>query len=39
MLMGDELRLEQVVQNLIQNAIKYSPLGGTVVVQVERQAT
>jgi len=37
MLLGDELRLEQVVQNLIQNAIKYSPIGGTVAVLVERQ--
>jgi PAS domain S-box-containing protein len=37
MLLGDELRLEQVVQNLIQNAIKYSPLGGPVTVLVERQ--
>ena len=36
MLLGDELRLEQVVQNLIQNAIKYSPGGGTVAVLVER---
>jgi signal transduction histidine kinase len=34
---GDELRLEQVVQNLIQNAIKYSPNGGAVTVRVERQ--
>jgi signal transduction histidine kinase len=38
MLLGDDLRLEQVVQNLIQNAIKYSPGGGTVTVQVERLA-
>jgi PAS domain S-box-containing protein len=39
MLRGDELRLEQVVQNLIQNAIKYSPNGGTVAVLVELQGT
>jgi signal transduction histidine kinase len=36
MLLGDELRLEQVVQNLIQNAIKYSPSGGAITVLVER---
>jgi PAS domain S-box-containing protein len=37
---GDALRLFQVVQNLVQNAIKYSPTGGTVEVQVEpRDAT
>ena len=37
MIDGDELRLEQVVQNLIGNAIRYSPGGGTVLVRVERR--
>jgi PAS domain S-box-containing protein len=34
---GDELRLEQVIQNLLQNAIKYSPDGGPVAVTMARQ--
>jgi signal transduction histidine kinase len=37
---GDGLRLEQVVQNLVHNAVKYSPDGGEVVVEVfVREAT
>jgi signal transduction histidine kinase/integral membrane sensor domain MASE1 len=38
MVNGDELRLEQVLDNLVQNAIKYSPGGGRVTVCIERQS-
>jgi len=33
---GDALRLEQVMFNLLQNAIKYSPDGGPIQVEVTR---
>ncbi len=35
----DPLRLEQVVSNLVSNAIKYSPDGGTVQVAIAREAS
>lgn len=34
--LGDELRLEQVVRNLLSNALRYSPGGSRVTVVVER---
>jgi len=34
---GDALRLEQVLQNLLQNAIKYSPTGKRISVAVAQQ--
>ena len=33
---GDEHRLEQVINNLISNAVKYSPEGGPVIVSLEQ---
>ncbi|HEU5087419.1 MAG TPA: histidine kinase dimerization/phospho-acceptor domain-containing protein, partial [Roseiflexaceae bacterium] len=34
---GEALRLEQVLHNLVSNAIKYSPSGGLIRVQVSRR--
>jgi signal transduction histidine kinase len=34
---GDELRLEQVLYNLLQNAVKYSPAGGTIAISAGRE--
>jgi len=35
--MGDEERIDQVLTNLIENAIKYSPKGGKVIVKVKEK--
>jgi len=35
--LADELRLHQVLQNLLQNAAKYSPAGGRIEVRVSRE--
>ena len=36
LVMGDSSRLSQIFGNLIQNAIKYSPLGGPIIVSLRQ---
>ena len=38
-IMADRARISQAINNLLDNAIKYSPNGGTVTVELLRQAT
>jgi signal transduction histidine kinase len=37
--MADIALIERVLQNLVDNALRYTPAGGTVVLAVERQGT
>jgi PAS domain S-box-containing protein len=35
--LGDEYRLQQVLENLLSNAVKFTPQGGAVTVSLERE--
>jgi PAS domain S-box-containing protein len=39
LILGDEQRLQQVILNLLQNAVKYSPGGGAISVTTRRDGT
>lgn len=36
-IIGDEMRLEQVLLNILDNAVKFTPKGGTVTLRVRQQ--
>ncbi len=36
---GDQSKLRQVLQNLVSNAVKYSPAGGKITVRVENRSS